>query len=78
MDDVCGKIEKVFTKGGFKKVITPGIEFYDIFSMECSGIDQQSMFKQLTTKADFLLCVPIQHFRLQEWCRQDLKTALCL
>ena len=28
MDDVCGKIEKVFIKGGFKKVITPGIEFY--------------------------------------------------
>ena len=34
MDDVCGKIEKVFTKAGFKKVITPGIEFYDIFSMQ--------------------------------------------
>ena len=58
MDDVCGKIEKVFTKGGFKKVITPGIEFYDIFSMECSGIDQQSMFKSVDNKGRLLVMRP--------------------
>lgn len=78
MDDVCGKIEKVFTKGGFKKVITPGIEFYDIFQWNAAELTSSQCLNQLTTKADFLLCVPIQHFRLQEWCRQDLKTALCL
>ena len=43
MDDVCGKIEQVFVGRGFKKVITPGIEFYDVFSVECSGIDQQEV-----------------------------------
>ncbi len=45
MDDVCGKIEAVFTTRGFKKVITPAVEFYDVFSLPCSGIAQEDMFK---------------------------------
>ena len=29
-------IEKVFVKGGFKRVITPALEFYDVFSIPSS------------------------------------------
>ena len=43
MDDICGKIEQVFVTRGFKKVITPGIEVYDVFSVPCSGISQCEM-----------------------------------
>ena len=59
MDDVCGKIEKVFTKGGFKKVITPGIEFYDIFSSAYKTFLQILGFKYLT-----IICIR-HHYRLE-------------
>ena len=42
---VCKKIEKVFINHQFHQVITPGLEFYDLFSAESSGISQESMFK---------------------------------
>lgn len=58
MDDVCDKIENVFTTKGFKRVITPGIEFYDVFSMECSGIDQETMFKTTDNKGRLVVVRP--------------------
>ena len=58
MDDVCGRIEKVFTERGFKKVITPGIEFYDVFSLPCSGISQEDMFKLCDNKGRLMVVRP--------------------
>ncbi len=58
MNDVCGKIENVFVKRGFKRVITPGIEFYDVFSLSCSGISQESMFKTTDNKGRLLVVRP--------------------
>lgn len=58
MDDVCNSIESVFSTKGFKRVITPGIEFYDVFSMECSGISQESMFKTVDNKGRLVVVRP--------------------
>ena len=58
MDDVCGRIESVFTSRGFKKVITPGIEFYDVFSLPCSGISQEEMFKLTDNKGRLMVARP--------------------
>ena len=58
MDDICGRIEKVFVTGGFKRVITPGIEFYDVFSLPCSGISQEEMFKLTDNKGRLLVVRP--------------------
>ena len=58
MDDVCGRIEKVFVTGGFKRVITPGIEFYDVFSLPCSGILQEEMFKMTDNKGRLMVVRP--------------------
>lgn len=58
MNDVCGKIEDVFVSRGFKRVITPGIEFYDVFSVPCSGISQESMFKMVDNKGRLLVVRP--------------------
>ena len=58
MDDICGRIESVFTSRGFKKVITPGIEFYDVFSMQCSGISQEEMFKLSDNKGRLMVVRP--------------------
>ena len=74
MDYICTSIEKVFVKGGFKRVITPALE-----SMMCSQFRQaesrrNQCSRQPITKADFLLPVLIPLCRLQEWFLQDLKT----
>ncbi len=58
MDYICGKIENVFVSGGFKRVITPGIEFYDVFSIPCSGISQESMFKTTDNLGRILVARP--------------------
>ena len=58
MDDVCGKVEKVFRTRGFKKVITPAIEFYDVFALPCSGIMQEAMFKTVDNKGRLLVVRP--------------------
>lgn len=58
MDDVCGRIEQVFTARGFKRVITPGIEFYDVFSLPCSGIAQEDMFKTTDNKGRLMVVRP--------------------
>lgn len=58
MDDICGKIEGVFRSRGFKKVITPGIEFFDVFSVDCSGITQESMYKLTDNKGRLLVVRP--------------------
>lgn len=58
MDDICGRIEDVFISRGFKKVLTPGIEFYDVFSVSCSGISQESMFKMTDNKGRLLVVRP--------------------
>lgn len=58
MDDICGRIEKVFVGRGFKRVITPGIEFYDIFSLPCSGIAQEDMFKTTDNKGRLMVVRP--------------------
>lgn len=37
-------LEKVFTAKGYHQVITPGLEFYDIFTLGNFGIGQEEMF----------------------------------
>lgn len=58
MDDICGRVEDVFVTRGFKRVITPGIEFYDIFSLPCCGIAQETMFKTVDNKGRLVVVRP--------------------
>ena len=58
MDDVCGRIERVFVTRGFKRVITPGIEFYDVFSLPCSGISLEDMFKTTDNRGRLMVVRP--------------------
>ena len=75
MDDICGKIEQVFVTRGFKKVITPGIEFYDVFSVPCSGISQEEMFK-LTNKGRLLVARPDSTLPIARMVSSRLKSSL--
>lgn len=55
---VCAKVEKVFKIHEFKQVMTPGVEFFDLFSMDNSGISQESMFKATDNKGRLLVVRP--------------------
>ena len=76
MDDVCGKLEQVFVGRGFKKVITPGIEFYDVFSVECSGIDQQDMYKMTDNKGRILVARPDSTLPIARMVSTRLKNSI--
>ncbi len=76
MDDVCGKIEQVFVGRGFKKVITPGIEFYDVFSVDCSGIDQQDMYKMTDNKGRILVARPDSTLPIARMVSTRLKNSI--
>jgi ATP phosphoribosyltransferase regulatory subunit len=45
VDYVCKKIQRVFENHQFHRVITPALEYYDLFSTDSSGISAESMFK---------------------------------
>lgn len=45
VDCVCRKIQNVFENHQFHRVITPALEYYDLFSTDSSGITPESMFK---------------------------------
>jgi len=51
---VQGKIEKVFKSRGFHQVITPGIEYFDLFSIKTAGIRQELMYKFSDNKGRLL------------------------
>lgn len=55
---ISAKIEKIFKMHEFKQVITPGIEFYDLFTMQSCGIEQESMFKTIDNKGRLLAIRP--------------------
>lgn len=76
MDDVCGNIEQVFVGRGFKKVITPGIEFYDVFSLDCSGIDQQDMYKMTDNKGRILVARPDSTLPIARMVSTRLKNSI--
>lgn len=76
MDDICGKIEDVFVSRGFKRVITPGIEFYDVFSIPCSGISQESMFKMVDNKGRLLVARPDSTLPIARMVSSRLKNSI--
>ncbi len=48
------KLAEAFALRGFNEVVTPGLEFYDVFDPERSGIAQETMYK-LTDKRGRLM-----------------------
>ncbi len=48
----------VFAHRGFHEVLTPGIEFYDLFSEDISGIPMEYMFKMSDSKGRLMVMRP--------------------
>jgi ATP phosphoribosyltransferase regulatory subunit len=76
MNDICGKIENVFVNRGFKRVITPAIEYYDIFALPCSGITQESMFKMTDNKGRLLVARPDSTLPIARMVSSRLKNSV--
>ena len=47
---VSGILGGVFSHRGFHEVLTPAIEFYDLFEEERSGIPMEYMYKMSDTR----------------------------
>lgn len=48
----------VFSSRGFHEVLTPGLEFYDLFSEDISGIPMEYMFKMTDPKGRLMVMRP--------------------
>ena len=43
--DIIDKFKKIFVRSGFKQIITPSIEYYDVFDYHGQSISQEEMYK---------------------------------
>lgn len=55
---VSSILGNVFSHRGFHEVLTPGIEFYDLFSEKKSGIPMEYMFKMSDSKGRLMVVRP--------------------
>ena len=55
---VSSILGKVFSHRGFHEVLTPCVEFYDVFSEELSGIPMENMFKMSDSKGRLMVMRP--------------------
>jgi ATP phosphoribosyltransferase regulatory subunit len=51
-------LTKVFSSHGFNEVVTPGLEFYDVFNPEFSGIGQEVMYKMTDRRGRLVVMRP--------------------
>lgn len=55
---VTSKLMRVFQMRGYNEVITPGMEFYDVFDLEDAGIPQYEMYKSTDNRGRLIVFRP--------------------
>ena len=55
---VSSILGKVFSHRGFHEVLTPCIEFYEVFTEELSGIPMENMYKMSDAKGRLMVMRP--------------------
>lgn len=53
-----GRLTDLFVRRGFSEVMTPGIEFYDVFHADSMAIPAESMYKLSDDKGRLLVMRP--------------------
>ncbi len=56
--EVEKNLHEIFRKGGYTEVITPGLEFYDVFNQKSRYFPQETMYKLTDTKGRLLVVRP--------------------
>lgn len=52
------KLERIFKGFGYSEVVTPGVEFYDVFSTGAKGFRQESLYKLTDSKGRLIVMRP--------------------
>ena len=52
------KLRKIFENYGYSEVVTPGVEFYDVFNLKARYFSQESMYKLSDSKGRLLVIRP--------------------
>ena len=52
------KLEKLFAGFGYSEVVTPGIEFYDVFSGSSRNFQQETLYKSVDSKGRIIVLRP--------------------
>lgn len=55
---VENKLTTLFSRFGYSEVVTPGIEFYDLFSGSSRNFQQESMYKLTDSKGRLIVMRP--------------------
>ncbi|MGN0470946.1 MAG: ATP phosphoribosyltransferase regulatory subunit [Acutalibacteraceae bacterium] len=71
---VSSILGNVFSHRGFHEVLTPGIEFYDLFSESISGIPMEYMFKMSDSKGRLMVMRPDSTLPIARMVTTRLKT----
>lgn len=56
--EISTRLERVFKMRGYNEVITPGIEYYDVFDLENAAIPQYEMYKATDNKGRLIVFRP--------------------
>ncbi len=56
--EVQGRLSRLFTLRGYREVLTPGLEYYDVFCLPGAAVPQQEMYKSTDNHGRLLVFRP--------------------
>ena len=76
------RLQNSFKAKGYSEVITPGLEFYDVFNMKSRYFPQESMYKLVDNKLRLMVVrpdstMPIARMTATRLREQELPIRLC-
>lgn len=79
---VENRLQKIFKAKGYSEVITPGLEFYDVFNMKSRYFPQETMYKLTDNKGRLMVVrpdstMPIARMTASRLREQTLPVRLC-
>ena len=72
---VENKLTTLFSRFGYSEVVTPGIEFYDLFSGSSRNFQQESMYKLTDSKGRLIVMRPDSTIPIARLASTRLKDA---
>lgn len=70
---ILGRITKMFEEYGYSEVVTPGIEFYDVFNGQGRCFPQESMYKLVDEKNRLMVLRPDSTTPIARLCATRLR-----
>lgn len=74
--EIINKARDVYIKRSYKEVITPTLEFYDVFSSNKQPIEQEKMYKLFDSKGRILVLRPDMTMPIARICASKMKDCI--